>query len=549
MTVNWYLNPSKIALGLLLIFFIQGIFLIQSTSPTADEVSFNMVNGYTYLKTHDYRMTPANPALIREWMAWPWLFLNPRLDLEKASWKEADSLPFGKDFFYKDNRPMAEILFFISRFMILLLGLGIGLIIYFWSKQLYGPWAAVLALSFYAFCPNVLAHSSLATTDIGVTLFSTMAAFFLWRYLEYSKTVDRWAFVMAFALAAAAKFSALIFGPVFLMIIGIKEGSRQFLKSAFQVALVTFLVVWASYGFEWKPILADGVPRVEEKLGYLDTISKYIFPHQQTIGNNFKQWVIHAPIPIPSYLLGIAGIVRSHQAPYLHFAFGQWTTKTQWYYYLFCFAVKMTLPFLILMILRSAFFKKSSSFYGNENLVILSSAAVLFLVTVGDSTGVGIRYLLPIIPMLFVWVSGLTKWAAGLKMRRGVLLLAVAANTLTVIPSFPHYISYFNPMVGGVEGGYHFVRGSDVDWGQGLKELAQYLKDKHIDQVTIEYFGFADPEYYGIHAQPLSDPEKIEPLKKVYAISLFYLEHARWTERVKATAIVGGSIMVYDLRH
>ena len=80
MSLRVWNGPRKIAYGLLLVFFIQGVILIEKTSPTADEISFNMVNGYTYLKTHDYRMTPANPALIREWMALTWLWSLSRIE-------------------------------------------------------------------------------------------------------------------------------------------------------------------------------------------------------------------------------------------------------------------------------------------------------------------------------------------------------------------------------------------------------------------------------------------------------------------------------------
>ena len=89
-----------------------------------------MVNGYVYLKTHDYRMSPANPPLIRQWMALPWLAIRPKLDLEKRSWKEADSVPFAREFFYKDNRAIADRLLFSSRFMVLLLGVLLGWVIY-----------------------------------------------------------------------------------------------------------------------------------------------------------------------------------------------------------------------------------------------------------------------------------------------------------------------------------------------------------------------------------------------------------------------------------
>ena len=68
-------------------------------------MAFHTVNGYVNLKTQDFRMSPASPPLVREWMAWSWLFKNPSLDLGGRAWEEADSTAFGMKFFYDDILP------------------------------------------------------------------------------------------------------------------------------------------------------------------------------------------------------------------------------------------------------------------------------------------------------------------------------------------------------------------------------------------------------------------------------------------------------------
>ena len=246
---------------LLGVFFVQGLFLIRAMSATADEATFNIVNGYSYLKTRDYRMSPANPALLREWEALPLLFLKPRLDLNKDSWREAETVPFAREFLYTDNRELADRILNWARFMNLLLGLALGFVVYSWSRDLYGDWGGILSLAFYVFCPNLLAHSSIAGTDIGVTLFSVMAAFSLWKYLESLEGKGLWLFCLSLALACAAKYNALIFVPLFLGIVWAKRGYAAFKTAAFSSAFLAFLLVWASYGFEFKPLLSGAVPR------------------------------------------------------------------------------------------------------------------------------------------------------------------------------------------------------------------------------------------------------------------------------------------------
>jgi hypothetical protein len=554
--------PILVLLLLFSAFFVQGIFLIQDTSPTTDEVAFHMVNGYTYLKTQDYRMSPANPPLLRQWMALPWLALQPVLDLTKTSWKEADSVPFAQEFFYKDNRPMADTLLYSARFMILLLGAWLGAVIFCWAKRLYGIWGGLLSLSFYVFSPALLAHASIAHTDIGVTFFVALAAYALWNYFERSSVMNLCGFALALGLACAAKYNALFLAPIFLITILIKKGFLKFILACFLFACFAFLVIWAGYFFEFKPLLAGGVPRVDEKLASIASISNALFPGNEAILKFFQKTALETPIPIPSYILGIAGIVRSHQSGYLHYAFGQWREAGVWYTYLFSFATKMTLPFLGLLLFKALTppnlplprggtisppwqgGARGGLEAGHENWVILPPVFFLFLMTCFDSTGVGVRYLFPVTALLMVWAGGLVR-VRSLFLKVGVGFLA-AANIVVAGLSFPNYLSYFNGLVG--QNGWRYIRGSDVDWGQGLKGLKKYLDERKIDKVALRYFGTADPSFYGISHEPLTDEEMKTPQAKVYAISVFNLEHAAWAPSTKPTAVIKGSIFVYDFR-
>lgn len=523
--------PRPAAWALLAAFFVQGLFLIVRTSPTTDETAFHMVNGYAYLKTRDYRMSPANPAFLRQWMALPWLALNPRLDLDKDSWRQADSVPFSVDFLYRDNRAIADRLLYSARFMILLLGLLLGWLIYDWSRRLHGEAGGLASLALYAFCPALLSHSAIAHTDIGITCFLFASAYSLWRYLEYGRPRERLIFCALFGLAAASKYHALYFGPIFLVILCVRRGFRETARMAWHMGGISLAIIWASYLFDFRPMLAAGVPRIDEKLAMLPEALRWP--------------ALHLPVPAPSYWLGIAGIVRSHQAPYPHYAFGEWTVRSHWYFYFVSFAVKMTLPFLILLAARTAFFRRLP-FNAHAAWILLLPAALWFAALCKDSTGVGVRYLFPILPLLLVWAGGL----AAVKSRPARLFCGglLIWNAVACLAVFPNQLSYFNEAAGGVRGGLRLVRGSDVDWGQGLKELKRYLDRNGIPAVTLRYFGTAEPGFYGIRHEPMSDSERKTPENKVYAISLYYLEHAEWTRALPPPVIVGGSIAVYDFR-
>ncbi len=120
--------------GLFAAYTAQVLFLVRDKSPTTDEISFNMVNGYANIKTGDFRMSPAQPPLVREWMALPWLFINPKFTTDRDSWRAADSVPFAVEFLYKDNRGIVDSLLWSSRLIVFFLGLMLFAVSYIWDS-------------------------------------------------------------------------------------------------------------------------------------------------------------------------------------------------------------------------------------------------------------------------------------------------------------------------------------------------------------------------------------------------------------------------------
>ena len=67
------------------------------------------------------------------------------------------------------------------------------------------------------------------------------------------------------------------------------------------------------------------------------------------------------------------------------------------------------------------------------------------------------------------------------------------AETIMV---FPYYLTYFNEFAGGPSGGHRYVVDSNLDWGQDLKRLADWVDANNIKKISLDYFGWADPSYY-----------------------------------------------------
>ena len=93
-----------------------------------------------------------------------------------------------------------------------------------------------------------------------------------------------------------------------------------------------------------------------------------------------------------------------------------------------------------------------------------------------------------------------------------------------------------------------YLRDSNIDWGQDLPALKRYMRDNHIDVITMSYFGSADPGYYGINYDEITAEERISPGNKVYAVSAQYLEGVEWAGKREPSSKAGYSIFIYDLR-
>ena len=91
---------------------------------------------------------------------------------------------------------------------------------------------------------------------------------------------------------------------------------------------------------------------------------------------------------------------------------------------------------------------------------------------------------------------------------------------LSSISIFPHYLEYFNELVGGPSNGYKYLIDSNLDWGQDLKLLKVWIDDNKVDQIKLAYWGKDNPIYRNINYQLL---ECYKPETGLMAVSVNYL--------------------------
>src|SRR5262245_28140730 len=85
-----------------------------------------------------------------------------------------------------------------------------GLAVFAWSRRLYGTGGGLLSLCLWVFCPNILAHSRLITTDLGSTALGVAATYVFWLYLRQPSWGRAIAEGVLLGLAQLSKFSMLL---------------------------------------------------------------------------------------------------------------------------------------------------------------------------------------------------------------------------------------------------------------------------------------------------------------------------------------------------
>ena len=179
-TSSWRRRAIRFATGfpmavfLVVLYWGMGVSSQVEKSTTVDEVA-HLTAGYTYWLANDYRFHPENGNLPQRWAALPVYLGSYRFpSLDQPAWWQSNVWVSGEQFFHRVGNDLAGMLM-KGRAMIALLGLGLGLVVYGWSRSLFGPTGGMISLILYTFCPNLLAHGSLMTSDMAIALALTAA--------------------------------------------------------------------------------------------------------------------------------------------------------------------------------------------------------------------------------------------------------------------------------------------------------------------------------------------------------------------------------------
>ncbi|MBN1249575.1 MAG: phospholipid carrier-dependent glycosyltransferase [Anaerolineae bacterium] len=565
---------DRLPLVLLLVFFALGMAQVRHASITFDEGP-HLAIGYATLRTGDLRLQPVHihPPLANVLAASPLLLQDDLPDPTTVDGWRINSLSAITDAVVWQY-PRPERIATAGRVPILLLGILLCALTNRWATDLGGRTAGLLALGLCALDPNLIAHGGLVTTDTAAASLSVATLYTLYRAgtgnqrtgASGSPRVSRRLLVLTgvlLGLAQLVKVSALMLVPVtgllVVMIAWLRERSlRGALASGTRYGLIILLTasltLWAGYGFEVAEV---------------------------------PQWSLR--LPAATHFRIFLSLQEHYDLGHPAFALGQVSDHGWWWYFPAAFALKTPLPTLLLLSAATVAgmshvasvvrrWRRRSELVGSEGPMGPSARRIVVLATVGlfpalyavsslfSTVDIGYRHLLPVLPFLYVGAAGALV-RAPLHKRPAATAAPIAAVALYAwlatgtISVAPHQLTFFNALAGGAPNGYRYLVDSNLDWGQNLWDLAEWMQAGGKDHVYYAHYSPADPKVYGVNASFLPpDPKAVpfapwRPAPGAYAMGATVLQGPyapdintyAWFRSREPVAKLGNALFVYEV--
>ncbi len=508
-------------------------------TPTHDEY-WHLPIGLRMWKTGRLDDDVINPPLVRMWAALP-------LAIGGASPGETGPRPdpgeIG-DAFWSANAERARTWFLLGRLMIIPLATLTGLIIAVWARAWYGERAALVSVLLWSCCPTVLANSALVTHDLPLAAAWMASLFALVRFAERPSWRSALWFGAALGVAQLTKLTALVLGPLgialwFVLRVGLPRvadaasirtdagsvghdsyfcaGPKTTARRGQMAALwlfaltVSLLVVNAGYLFRGTCSSLKALPLASSRLQAVR--------HAMSLLGGL-------PVPLPrDYLTAADRLAQDLERKHPVYLDGEWRDQPFVGYYAAALRYKLPLSTLTLLLVAFGVFAwpRPVTLDRRRATFLFLAAAVLPVLAGGSANQIGIRYILPTLPLLHLFAGQAARWMSD---SRGRAIPALVWTAVVMSPLalrfHPHHLSYFNLLAGGpLEGRRHLVD-SNLDWGQDLHALKAYL-DKHPDvtDLGLAYFGTVIPSRVGIEAHQV--PTRY-PAPGWYAVSVNFVQ-------------------------
>jgi hypothetical protein len=380
----------------------------------------------------------------------------------------------------------------IARLMTILFSALVGLLVFHWSRSLYGFIPGLLSLILYIFDPNIISNSQLITTDIYATGTITFACYCLWRFAHQRNWRNGLLCAFSMGLSQIAKYTGVALFPLFFLILFLYD-LPAFIE-AYQVnatgTIKTYFLRFACYTFI---SLFTSILIINFAFLFNHTFTR--FGAYQFRSKLFQTLQTDVPllrkIPVPTaypYLLGLDRVIQRSKGVFDVYLLGNIRHGVGFPgYYLVSSLLKepIATQIFILAALVVYFVNKQRFQHFLLNELFLLAPVIFFAIYFNFFYNVqlGIRFYLVLFPLTFIFAGNLfTAWAQFSAVQKGTAIALCVYLVVSVFSYYPYYASYFNELIWDKTQTYKYLAISDIDLGQSKNELQQYL-DTHPDTV------------------------------------------------------------------
>lgn len=534
--------------------------LAFTVGVTVDEPS-HLLSAYLYWQGED-RLQPGDmPPLIKLVGGWVPHYTGLRLPARSDKvWKAAQEWNIALEMMYGLSATEIRTVFGWSRLPMIVFPLGCCLLLWWWGRQLFSPRSAVLVAAAFSLSPITLGHGALFKNDLAAAFAFLLFWYRAWVFWRDPRPVQAAALGFGVLLAILAKLSMLILPPVAILIVllrSLRLGRFRMRSALLGLALVV-LVPYMGAKLAWQPMFDR------------------VLPHEFDAWESqwgIPSWVvdiasISSLAGLPAQLIrGAVSLVHSNSHGTGVYLLGSVYPLGHPAYFLVALAVKLPIA-LQLMILSAMVFLvyelARGRFHWHDSFWLAPPFLYIGLASMSNLQ-LGVRLVLPSVVFLIL-ISGK---ALDYAWRSRLRTLVPAVIFLWMIEragsSYPHYLAFFNQWVGGSDNGLAVLSDSNLDWGQDIPLLAEYVDKKGVPKIRLAYFGTDNPFAYltdkqlEIVAPPWSDEhvsaDRFRPEPGYYAISATLLTGQLFEEKYrdyfacfrtrKPIAKAGYSIWIY----
>ncbi len=452
---------------------------------TVDEPS-HVLSAKLYWEGRDRLQPQDMPPVIKIVGGWVPHLLGIPLTPDHQIWKTGHEWPISTAMMEAFRPSEIRRFFFLSRLPFLLFPLALAFLLWWWARQILGAAAALGVAVLFVLEPTALGHGALIKNDLAATLGYLAFWYAVWNFWR----APDWPRVLGLSLvllfAAMTKLSMFILIPIALAVVILRGvvTPRIPLPGVLSrlVCLLAVLYVGVATLYRW-----DLRTLHPAEVGQLQRIGAAL--PIRAVAPIFQR------VPLPGNLWeGIRSLAAANSAQAPVYFMGQTRPAGHPLYFVAALALKIpiTLQLLLLAGLAAGLARRAT----RSTVWFLALPPAIYVTAASLSTlQLGVRLVLPALPFGLLIAGFAVRWL--LESRRPVLMGVVAAAVaLESLPAYPSGIGFVNRWAGTPHQAVRYIGDSNLDWGQGLPELSEFVRRRRIRPVRLAYFGMDQPNRY-----------------------------------------------------